>query len=297
MKILALDIRRTFDAAGGGAGGAGGDAGGGDTAGADAAKAVIDAAKAGASDAKPAGETKGQDGAAIYRPEGVADNLVGKSDRETMDNLAKALTGYRTRDSERGAVPKDAAGYTFELTDKLKSAIPRGLAEDPVFKAAADSAHKAGLSTKEFQAVIIPALEKMAELTAGEAWSPDAEFKKLAGENAGPDQIKAVQQRFVEASGWIEGFVAHHTLADGARLELQQLLSSADGLLVLEAIRKSGSDGIRLPNAGLGQGTRLSAADLQKRQSDPRNDATGPKYDPAFRAETDRLYREFHGQG
>ena len=38
----------------------------------------------------------------VYRPEGLAEHLLGTTDQETIDRMAAALNGYRKRDGERG---------------------------------------------------------------------------------------------------------------------------------------------------------------------------------------------------
>lgn len=81
-------------------------------------------------DAPPAGP---------YRPEGLPDTMFGKDDRETMDNLAKAVKGYRDRDAQRVVPDKPEAYREFKLDDAPEAIRPhlQGLAADPLFDAVA----------------------------------------------------------------------------------------------------------------------------------------------------------------
>lgn len=71
----------------------------------------------------------------IYKPEGVPDNMIGKTDRETADNMAKALKGYRERDSQN-VVPDKVEAYADFGADIAPEVKPHleTLAKDPLFE-------------------------------------------------------------------------------------------------------------------------------------------------------------------
>lgn len=131
-----------------GEGGGGGAAAGGQGANAGAAAGAAAAAGDGSNGAAAAA---GQP----YRPQGLPDTMFGKDDRETMDKMATALSGYRTRDAER-AVPDTVDAYgQFDATnapDFLKAHLP-GLAKDPGFAAAAQVAKEHGVPVKTMHAM------------------------------------------------------------------------------------------------------------------------------------------------
>lgn len=82
------------------------------------------ATPAGAS-STPAGE--------IYKPEGIADHLVGKSNNETIDNMKKALDGYRDRDASNkvGGTPEAYAEFSGEIPEAIKPHLET-LKGDPI---------------------------------------------------------------------------------------------------------------------------------------------------------------------
>lgn len=58
----------------------------------------------------------------IYKPEGIADHLVGKSNNETIDNMKKALDGYRDRDAANkvGATAEAYAEFSGDIPEAIK---------------------------------------------------------------------------------------------------------------------------------------------------------------------------------
>ncbi|PZR86239.1 MAG: hypothetical protein DI537_29005 [Stutzerimonas stutzeri] len=71
--------------------------------------------------APPAGASSPPAGE-IYKPEGIADHLVGKSNNETIDNMKKALDGYRDRDAANkvGATAEAYAEFTGDIPEAIK---------------------------------------------------------------------------------------------------------------------------------------------------------------------------------
>ena len=71
--------------------------------------------------APPAGASSPPAGE-IYKPDGIADHLVGKSNNETIDNMKKALDGYRDRDASNkvGGTPEAYAEFSGDIPEAIK---------------------------------------------------------------------------------------------------------------------------------------------------------------------------------
>ncbi|MQB09673.1 hypothetical protein DXT96_07370 [Agrobacterium sp. ICMP 6402] len=69
----------------------------------------------------------------IYKPEGIADHLVGKSNNETIDNMKKALDGYRDRDASNkvGGTPEAYAEFSGDIPDAIRPHLET-LKGDPI---------------------------------------------------------------------------------------------------------------------------------------------------------------------
>lgn len=139
-KLLMDMVLREAEGLGGGATAAAAAESGGDAAADD---------QNGAGDGGSAAET-GMDGP--YRVDGVPDNLFGQNDRETIDRMAKALNGYRQKDSDRG-VGENAEAYSAfpeDLPEELKPHLT-ALSEDTTFQRLADKAIAEGVPVAAFQ--------------------------------------------------------------------------------------------------------------------------------------------------
>lgn len=233
----------------------------------------------------------------LYRPEGIADHLVGATDRDTIDNLFKAYDGARREMSARGSMPKTADEYGFEPGDALNAYFPEP-AKDPGLALARAAALKFGITQPQFQGFIAETLGGMAE--AGmfvEPYNPQAEVAKIgealkaAGEAHGKDDIGRVVQ---QATDFVTVLAEQLKLDEGAKGALSALTDSASGIAALEAIRKSsGEAGIRLGGNAAGQG--WTAAKLREAMGDPRYDPQSAKYSADFQKEVDAAYRAFYG--
>lgn len=154
------------------------------------------------------GEGGGQGGgagaASPYVPDGLPENLRGKTDKDTIDGLFKAFDGYRQRDASRD-VPADEKGY-FDIAGAKnfkpeKSFEPyfKEMASDPAFAGAAKFAKAAGIDRGQFLGLIQAALGGLSE---GGLLTP---IKDAAAERAAllPDSAKnlpeAEQQKAIEA--------------------------------------------------------------------------------------------------
>ena len=125
-----------------------------------------------------------------YRPQGLPETMFGDDDRGTIDKMAEALKGYRTRDSERGIPDKVDAYMAFDLANVDATVKPHmeGLVNDPLYKAVADVA----LAEK----VPVGAMQKIVTTLYGEAVKAGVfeGFLDVAAERAQllPDSAKAL---------------------------------------------------------------------------------------------------------
>ena len=280
---------------GAGAGGQGANAG----AGAGAAAAAGDGANGAAAAAQP------------YRPQGLPDTMFGKDDRETMDKMAGALAGYRTRDSER-AVPDTVEAYSqFDAAtapDFLKDHLP-SLAKDPAFAAAAAVAKENGVPVKTMHAmttalykaaheagILEPPVNVEAERTAllpethKTASKADQDKAIDARMQANEDFIKLLGQPGADGKPQLDPKVGEHALL--------MLMDTAAGNQFLEYVRGAlTGEGRAQPltqgNAGgNGQNEREQLrAELAKPEMDPQH----PKFDPAAYAALDERYKKLIG--
>ena len=290
------------DAAGDGGGGGAGAGGQGANAG------------AGAGAAAAAGD--GSNGVAAaagqpYRPQGLPDTMFGKDDRETMDKMATALAGYRTRDSER-AVPDNVDAYAqFDAAsapDFLKGHLP-SLAKDPAFAAAAAVAKENGVPVKTMHAMTTALYQAAHE--AGILEPPvntEAERAALLPETH-KNSPKAEQDAAIEARLQAnEDFIKLLTKpgADGkSQLDpkvgenaLLMLMDTAAGNQFLEFVRGMATgDGRAQPltqGAGAGAGNN-EREQLRAELARPEMDPQHPKFDPAAYAALDERYKKLIG--
>ncbi len=254
---------RLFNAADGGAG-AGAGAGAGD--GGDKGAAAAAAAAAGAGDkgagaddkgGAPAGGLRGligKDGEGDkgagdkgagdggdkgagptpYYPDGLPDTFKGKSDKETIDALAKGLR----------QAPATPADYKLELAPEVAKALP-GLDKDPAYHAAAKIAHKHGLDNKQFSGMVG---ELFAELTKEGVLEPavdvEAEIAKLEPRETNPTRRHAaVAARMNAAEAWIKGMVANKSISQDEASVLAAGMTIAAGTTLVEKFMAMASKG------------------------------------------------------
>lgn len=272
-------INCNADGVGGAAGGgpAGGSAAGSDTVGNPAHAAGADApapAPEGQSPA-PSSETASEASKSIYRPEGLADHLLGENDQQTIDNLAKALEGYRARDSER-KVPEDPAAYAAfegEIPDTIKPHLAE-LANDDGFKAVAAIAKERGIGVDDLQALTVGLYSTVQDMGLLDApIDVEAERAALTPDHAAhlsPElQQQAREKRMNENFGFLDLLAGDGKsgvtpeIADFVKVELGD---SAKGHQFLEAIRSQigGLGSGPQPGGGTGQGLD-AAGELDRR--------------------------------
>lgn len=286
--------------AGGGDGGAGGAAAGGDGGGGKGAAADGGAAKgadgrpdnklaAAAADVlknagvgKPNGAAGDPPAAGTpYHPDGLAETYKGKTDRETIDALAKAV-------GAREGPPAKPDDYALELpADFVKKY--GDLNDDPVLPIAREVLHKHGVSQKEFSGIFNDLYAAMAEKGVLEpAIDPYEVMDKLAPKSGDPNRRKAEgAQRITGALDSVDRLVTRGELT---RTEGNILMAggvTAEGIMLIEKIAKRyGEHGVQVggasaPSAG------YTKADWQREMADERYSTRSPKYDPDYRKRVD----------
>lgn len=281
-----------------GAGGAGG-AGSGDNGGAGGAGAGAGGAgDAGAGGAGGAGDIKigGADGAqlSLYKPEGIADHLLGQDDKGTIDKLMGAYKGARDEIAKGKPQIPGAKDYQWNWSDNIKGSIA---ADDPAVAAFSELAHEHEFTQKQIDA--IPKLfDKLAEKgiiekpfdSAGLLTSlAPADYKGTPEER----QAKG-GERLTTAENWIKQLDSK-VIDDKMKGELRLLTTSLDGVRLVEHFMKSGMNASVSPGGGQGGQAPVTKEALDARVADPRNDSTRhDKYNEDFAAETRRLFKQMY---
>ena len=230
-----------------------------------------------------------------YYPDKLPEHLRGASDRETLDKVFGAYSGFRDEQAKRGAVPKTADEYKLELSPEAKATFGDP-ASDPRAKIFKSLAHKHGLTDKQAAGVFAEFHAEMIGQNLVPKFDPAAEIEKLAAGKAGLNAEQKRQEaasRWKGAVDWADGLVAQKTLSKEQATLIKAVAETADGVMLIEALRGLSREH-GLQTGGAGTQTALTKADLDRRTADPRNSPFAAGYDPAFRAETDRLYQQFY---
>ncbi|MAA97410.1 MAG: hypothetical protein CMN87_18225 [Stappia sp.] len=296
--------------AGGGAPdtGAGGADDGGDPDGGAAAQdgGESTGADAGASDTPPPGEDTGGTGEA-YRPDGLAEHLLGANDRETIDKMASALAGYRKRDGERG-VPESAAQYAAfgeDVPEELQGHIS-ALSQDTAFQKISEQALERGIPVKDFQAMTMSLYSVAQDMGVLEPpLDADAERAALTPENAKhltPKEQATARNQRMESNFAFMDLLAQRAGENGPGKDVfdyvkTELGDSAKGHRFMEWVRSQlGGDASNEPTAG---GTSASGEDrreaLAKRAALPENTPGNTKFDRASYEKLQEDYRKIVG--
>lgn len=239
----------------------------------------------------------GADGAqpSLHKPEGIADHLIGQTDQETIDRLFKENKGFRDAQAKGPQVPEKADAYAFNWSDKLKAA--GGVADDdPALAAFKDIAHEHGYTQSQ-----IDAIPKFMDVLVDKGliekpFDTNGLLKSLAPEGyRGTDEQMQAKggERLLTAENWIKQLTAQQGFTEGMKNDMRLLTTSADGVAVIEALMKSGSNPSIQPGGGIQQ-QGISKSDLEARTADPRNDAFGAKFDPAYAEETRKLFKQMY---
>lgn len=284
-------------AGGGGTGaGAGADAGAGDGAGTAGADGEGAGAGAGAEGAKGAGTAAAAAAAAAaYRPEGLPDHLYGASDKETIEKLYKTFDGFRKAQSERGEVPGEAKGYTFEPAEAVKPYMET-LESDKFFDRVKGFALKAQIPAKQFGGFINDVLN---EMIAGDLvqspWNPETERAALVPNEKDPAKRATEADRIVRENIALVDQWKAQGLPDDVHKFLTTSLDHAAANKLVDWIAARSNE--TRPALGGAPTSGVTEDTLNARIADPRNKVDGPKFDKAFAAETTKMFKAFYGEG
>lgn len=242
-----------------------------------------------ASGAPAAGQVPpaGGDPSPAYRPEGLPDHLLGKDDRDTLDKVSKAYAGARDAIAKFGSVPEAPEKYAFTPAEAVAPYLPN-IAEDPAFKAAQAAAHKHGLGDKQFAGFVN---DFMATLVTGgqldDPFSADKERAIIAPDVQDPaERAKAADKASRDTVAFFDAMQAQGKI-DQATADWAKGRTDRGHFIKLVSALRVASPGLEL--GGQGGGAGVTKADLDKRHADPRQ-----KSDPAFQAETNRLYQQLY---
>lgn len=223
--------------------------------------------------APPAGTTPPPAGD-IYRPEGIADHLLGKSNNETIDNLHKALNGYRERDATNKVPDKvEAYGdFTGEIPDTIKPHLET-LRSDPISARMQQYAFDNKVPLPVYQGMVQQFLSVSSEMGLMEPIVDEkAERAALVPDVARhlpeAEQRQAVEKRMNENYAFLDSVAAKGVengglAKDDVEFAKAMLGDSAKGHRVFEWIR-----GIAGGGSGNGPAMQFGAAAA----ADPRQD-------------------------
>lgn len=306
-------------AGGGGGGGAGGQAAGGagggsQAAGAAAAGAATSAAAtgggglknpftgeaAGGGASQQGGDQAGQQATGAYYPDKLPEHLRGPNDRETIDRLNAAYSGAREELSKRGAAPKDAKEYVFDIGDDLKKVYgdPETNEELKVFR---QVAHKHGLTKEQAAGIVRDYYAGRLDAGLDNVLDPIKEAKALIGDEAigrGPQEIaKRAGEIWKDTTAWVDSLVRSKRITADQADAGKAMLESAAGIQFVRALKEMTGQSAIVPGGGGGAAGGITKDTLNQRIADPRNNPFDAKYDATFRTETDRLYQAFYAGG
>jgi len=260
----------------------GGGAGGGDGGSGDGSPSGGNPDDSSGNPGEGGGGNSGGDGASeLYRPEGLAENFLGETDQQTIDNMQKALDGYRKRDSEKN-IPDDVTAYAQfadDIPETIKPHIDE-LANDQAFARVSEKAKELGVPVEAFQAMTTELYTAAQDMGILEA-PIDVEAEKAAltpdhAQHLSPQQQQqAREKRMQENFGWLDLLSqdgksgVSKEMAEFVKIELGD---SALGHQFFEAMRaKVGGQGGG-PQNGTGNGSgQDAAAELDRRIGLPEN--------------------------
>lgn len=236
----------------------------------------------------------GADGAqaGTYKPEGIDAALLGQTDKDTIDNLLKVNKGFRDAQAKAEKPPEQPDAYKFEWSDRVKGygAIAE---DDAVLGKFREIALEHDYTQKQIDA--IPKIfDFMAEKGMIEQpFDTSGLLKGLAPEGfrGSPEEIEAKGgERLLAAENWIKQLTPENGFDDGMKTEMRLLTTTPAGVKVIEQMMKGGvthsvSPGGQQPQA-------VSKSEWEARVADPRNDAFGSRFDPAYAEETRQLAKK-----
>lgn len=237
----------------------------------------------------------GADGAQpqVYKPQGIAEHLLGQTDQETIDKLQKAYTGAREEIAKgKPAIPKPEE-YKWNWSDGIKGQIG---ADDPALKEFSAIASEHGFSQQQIDA-IPKFFDKLAEKGIIEKpFDASALLADLApaGYKGSPEERQAEGgKRLTRAEGWIKQLSPQAGFDDAMKNEMRLMTTSVAGIKVIEKLMNGGVNPSVSPG-GQQQQAAVTKSDVERRVADPRNNAFDPKYDEAFAQETREMFKRLY---
>lgn len=253
-----------------------------------------------------AGDPPPDDGQAapgeVYRPEGLAEHLLGTTDQETIDRMAAALNGYRKRDGERG-VPEAVEQYAAFGEDVPEALAPHisALSKDTAFQQVSKAALERGIPVGDFQAMTVALYSVAQEMGVLEPpLDADAEKAALTPENAkhlSPQEQATARNQRMESNFAFIDLLAQRAGENGPGKEVfdyvkTELGDSAKGHRFMEWMRSQmGGDRSNEPTGGgNGAGGNDPREALAARAALPENTPGDPKFN---RASYDKLQEDY----
>jgi hypothetical protein len=227
--------------------------------------------------------------------------MLGKNNNETIDKLFQSNKGFLEAQSKRGAVPKEATGYApIQLPEPVAAKLG-DLSNDPAMKLVQKIAHENGYTDKEFGVIgkFIEAFDKAGLITDASEFDPKKQFEALSTDHKGITDKRelevAVGKRVTNVKASLDGLLAKNVIDKGDHENLMALFPVASSFRTLEKVlaKFGGEGGIQVPNDGGHAAGEVTEAEIDKRMLDPRYDTSHPKYEKAFRTETDEMLRKF----
>jgi len=150
-----------------------------------------------------------------------------------LEALAKSWSDLRTRIARAGEDPPPSPSeYRLPDVDKLPEAL-KPTADDPVWQAVRENAHKAGVTQKQLEAIVTPYL---AHLAAEAAARQDPQALRAAYETElarlGPNGKAMVR----EVGQWLKGLEARGYITADERAAAEGI-STAEGVRLLAKLR------------------------------------------------------------
>lgn len=208
----------------------------------------------------------------LYRPEGLAEQYFGDDNNATIDNLKKAVDGFRKQQGKH-IIPENAAGYELKMDEELQGRMLKVGEDgtDPFFEAVKGMAHKAGMSQDMFGAFIpeiMAAADGMfggGEDTGDSDADMDFDFKTMGGAEA----AKPLQD---DALARIDGLAAQGKIKDETVLkEMKTMVFYGNGLATVRAFLEiSGEEVIPTKSGNNAAQNGLTEEKLQEMLRDER---------------------------
>lgn len=177
-----------------------------------------------------------QDEVSIYKPDGLPDHMVGKTDQETIDNINKAYKGLRKTLGEGKSLPDSPDAYEYDFGDMAEKIVKPGEdGKDPVLSHMNSIFHEKGISNADAQDLVLE-LYKVAETMGGDIAAAqseetlDFEFKSMGG-------VEKAQPTLDAVSMWTKSLDEKGLLSDAVKDEVSLLITHSSGLELLNVLR------------------------------------------------------------